>query len=258
MNHPFAAVSSLCWSIAVLPFPANPYRSVRSPALAVARERRGVRGGFSLIELMVVMTIIITVGAMSMPLTSSLISSNKVERSLRILSGTLEQARQYALARNTYVWVAFTDSTPGDPKSGPTMVVLEARDGVDALNWSTVPVSLAGNADIAMVGMMQQLTSVQLTDAGKLAVTGMPAITGTLKSLQPVNLTMPRPGGASLTFTRAIQFTPDGQARVQFYTTAIELGLQPAAIKANAPQSGNVAVLRLGTYTGKLQVYRPN
>ena len=88
---------------------------------------RGGRGNaaraFTLIELITVMTIILIMGSLARPMIGALMGSNTVDKAIADLSLTLEQARAYALANNTYVRVGF-GSAP--VSSGSTMPALVA------------------------------------------------------------------------------------------------------------------------------------
>jgi prepilin-type N-terminal cleavage/methylation domain-containing protein len=71
---------------------------------------RTLRQGFSLIELLAVMTIIIIMGAMSLPMLSSL--SNQIGRkgAVNILLNSFEQARVTALNTGVTTYVGFADA----------------------------------------------------------------------------------------------------------------------------------------------------
>ncbi len=66
-----------------------------------------------------------------------------------------------------------------------------------------------------------------------------------------MNLTL-NAGGTTYTFTQAIEFAPDGEARVSTWNDFVELGIKSSI----NPQSSNVAVMRLTRLTGKYSVYR--
>ncbi|MEZ0297058.1 MAG: Tfp pilus assembly protein FimT/FimU [Candidatus Methylacidiphilales bacterium] len=219
------------------------------------------RRGFTLLELLVTVTIIAALSAISMPFAPALFKSNQVEQGVLAIAGTLEQARQHAVTHNTYVWVAFMPAPADKPQNGATMIVVESRGGIDTLNWSTDAVALKGHADLNVVGPVRSLPGMQIADAGSVSVPNLPASGSTSSSsLQPVQMLLPYAAGGNLTFSRAVQFTPDGRARVQSYTSQIELGLKPSfgASSSTSTAAVNVAVLRLGSLTGKIKVYRPS
>ena len=84
------------------------------PARPIGRGRG--RGGFTLIELLTVIVIMLMVSALSITALQGLFSSTGYDSSLSRIVGILEQARSYAVAQDTYVWVAFY---PLDPTQLP-------------------------------------------------------------------------------------------------------------------------------------------
>ena len=209
---------------------------------------------FSLVELLVVMAIIAVLAALALPAISGLTRGNRMNQNLLALGGIFEQARQVAISRNTFVWVAFSDPLPGTSSDGVLVATLAAKGGVDPLNWSTSPIALAGNPDLEIVGKPQTLAGVKIQDAGATHVPNLPAEDpGNLSSLQPVQLQIPV-GGQAINFTRAVQFTPTGEARVKTFVRFVEIGMVPV-LPGSA--SANVAVWRLAEITGRATLYRP-
>jgi prepilin-type N-terminal cleavage/methylation domain-containing protein len=220
---------------------------------------RDQRRGFTLIEVLVTVTIIAALSAISLPLAPALFRSNRVNQGLLAIAGTMEQARQHAVTHNTYVWVIFMPAPADKPQNGAAMVVIESRGGIDTLNWSTDPVNIVGHPDLSVVGAVRSLPGTQIADAGTVTVPNLPSTGTASASLQPVQVLLPYAAGGNLTFSRAVQFTPDGRASVKNYTSQIELGLKQSIGATTSTSSGaaNAAVLRLGSLTGKLKVYRP-
>lgn len=83
----------------------------------MTRTLRNVRlsGGFTLIELMTVAAIIVVLAALTIPAISAFSESQRIRRSLDELSRLLEFAKAEAMARDTYVWVAFQNVGTSDP-----------------------------------------------------------------------------------------------------------------------------------------------
>jgi prepilin-type N-terminal cleavage/methylation domain-containing protein len=60
---------------------------------------------FSLVELMVVMTLITILSLITIPAISATMMAGSVNQAVTEISLSIGQARAYAMAHNTYVWV---------------------------------------------------------------------------------------------------------------------------------------------------------
>jgi len=215
------------------------------------------RQGFTLLELMTVVVVIGIMASLSMSLGSNLVNSNRFTQNILTMSGIMEMARQHAITNNTYVWVAFTDTAP----EGVYIAAIESKEGTNSLAdptsgvWENTGKKLSDFANLNLLRKAQLIPNLTLKDASTLSVSGMPTATGTVTSLQTIKLVVPV-GHIDRTFTRAIQFTPTGAARVFSNSSCVEVGIAPAS--PSSTSNVNVAVLRLAGITGKLTVYRPN
>ncbi len=117
----------------------------------------GHRAAFSLIELLSVMAIVGMLSVAAVPALNSINSSGGVTKAGYDIGGLLEQARAYAMARNTYVFVGVAEVDGAQPESavqtsaGVGRVVVAAvasksgRKNMDPSNL--VPVSKAFRFD---------------------------------------------------------------------------------------------------------------
>lgn len=103
---------------------------MKSPAPAPSRV---ARSAFTLLELMVVIGIMAILMLMIVPAFTTIKSAKDTNSIVYMISGAFEQARTYAVANNTYVWVGFFEDDPtiGSPKS-------PADPGIGQLTISTV------------------------------------------------------------------------------------------------------------------------
>ena len=203
--------------------------------------------GFTLIELMVVMSIMVTMMAFSRPMISALVGSNSVNKAISDLSCTLEEARAYAMANNTYVNVGFgtTANSPSNPTPSFVVLCLYSIDGT--INASAAS-DLASNAKWLAIGRTLVLNNFNFNDAlgtssdATPATTDIPAFTRAVGNLGVVN------------FSGCIQFSPRGTARVQVASPARFIKV---ALDQSAPMNGkNPFVIRMGGLTGAIEILR--
>src|ERR1700744_1900659 len=80
---------------------------------------RPTRRGFSLIELLTVLVIISIMSALAVTAISSMGKADGFNSATSTLSTLLEQARAYAMANNTYVFVGIAETDASQPAGGP-------------------------------------------------------------------------------------------------------------------------------------------
>jgi prepilin-type N-terminal cleavage/methylation domain-containing protein len=218
--------------------------------------------GFSLTELLVVIAIMAMLTVIGLPALSALSTSGGMNETVAELGGLLDQARQYAVAQNTYVWVAFYPNTSATEGNTLTVAIVASKDGTDPSPWAdygTIPSDTLG-----LMGRVKTFKQIKLSDAG--------AFTADLISTLPTSPAVDSannladntavfhiklPGATAATsFTRAIQFTPRGEVRNNSNPIDIvEFGVQPQ--KHTTSDAHNVAVIRINGTTGQTLVYRP-
>ena len=99
--------------------------------------RRPPTSGFTLVELIVVIGIIILLTALLTPAFTNLKSAGDVTSAAYTVKGVLEQARTYAMANNTYTWVGFYEEDASQSSTNPAtpgvgrlvMSVVASKDG---------------------------------------------------------------------------------------------------------------------------------
>lgn len=220
------------------------------------------RKAFSLVELLTVIAVMSLLVSVAVPAVTSLAKGNQMNQSLMEIAGTLDQARQYAISHNTYVWVALRPNPAGASGEELSVVLLASKTGTDPSPWAnygTVP-----NAQIDLIGRPRTFSQIRLEEAATFRDDKIPGLTGksgvTLDNT-PANGTavfgVKVPGVASpVNFTRVIQFTPGGEARVSSSVIdVIEFGIHPT--RGTVADNNNVAVLRVNGLTGQTTVYRP-
>jgi len=136
--------------------------------------------GFTLIELVGVIAIIIALAALLIPAFTSLKGAGDITHAAHTIAGVLDQARTYAVANNTYVWVGIyeesttadapTNATPPYPGKGRVLLaIVAANDGTPGCQD---PASSTSNrlplipSQISQVGKLVKIENIHVTDIG--------------------------------------------------------------------------------------------
>jgi prepilin-type N-terminal cleavage/methylation domain-containing protein len=211
--------------------------------------------GFTLVELLVVIAIIAIMAVLSGPALTAIINSGGVNRAVNGVSLTLEQARAYAMSHNTYVWVGFSDPTAQNQKL--TVATVAGKTGTQN--------DLSATATFSSITTMQTYDNFILTspNTAKVALVnpGMDTtaddvtIPGTPFPGMPFK--MPQPGGGTLDFKYAVQFSPQGEATINGAASHwIQIVLQPVRGGIAANYDPNLSVIQVATLTGQVEIYR--
>lgn len=225
--------------------------------------------GFSLTELLVVIALMGFLAAASVPAMSALNGSGRINQTVSEVAGLLEQSRQYAIAQNTYVWVAFHEDTNASGVNTVTVAVMASKDGTNptavtpGYNFGTIP---SATALVNMICPLRTFSQVTLKDAGTITsstISKLPTVplnsNDNSLARSAASFTIKIPGATSaVNFVRYVLFTPSGEARNYANTIdVLEIGMQPLKGTGTNQTDNNVAVLRISGLTGLTQVYRP-
>ena len=252
--------------------------------------------GFTLVELLAVIAIIAIMALVLVPSISGLQSAGGFTKAIGDISMTLTQARLYAMAHNTYVFVGLTETQvqvpPGTTQIAATpsqggrvwIDVVASQDGTPAYpstvtTWNLIPAGYpgAGQPDLIPIQKIEYFDNVhiaELENSGTISGSmNRPIVANANQvgdatfdaSLNPgMQLTVPlASANPRVTFNKIIQFDPQGVPSVLGVgiVPAIEIGLQPThGVNIPPPPTsatlGNQAALQLDGTTGTVTVYR--
>jgi prepilin-type N-terminal cleavage/methylation domain-containing protein len=251
-------------------------RSLISDLRFLRRERASA---FTLIELLVVMGIIAILTVLIAPAFTTIKSGTDVTSAANTVKDTLDTARTYAKANNTYAWVGFFEENVASTISGTAgigrlvMSIVSSKDGT--IIYSGSP----GTIDATRLTQVGKLTKI---DNAHLATFTDGSGTGTTFDFRPpvtFNGTQYRigappippntgtlfqyPTGSPYLFWKAVQFSPDGEARIinsatsYSLQTVAEIGLEPThgnVVPASVP--ANVAAVQFTGVGGNVKIYQ--
>jgi prepilin-type N-terminal cleavage/methylation domain-containing protein len=228
--------------------------------------------GFSLIELLIVLSLMALLTALSAPAVFSLSSSGRTNQAITSLAGALEIARQYAVAQNTYTWVAFSETTDASGQKLLVVAIVGSQDGTDPAagsnSWSQYNYGPVPGPGLALVNKVITFPQVELQDAASFSssqIPGLPDVqppvssgSNSVATSSSGFFTINLPGVGTQTFTQAIEFLPDGEARNGVGAIdVVDIDMQPVEGGGAVPNNKNVAVLRVNGLTGEAAIYRP-
>ncbi len=224
--------------------------------------------GFTLVELLVVVGIIVVLTALLVPAFTSIKSGGDVTSAAYTVKGVLDQARTYAMANNTYTWVGFAGSVGTSPSSvtGQVFIAIVASNDGTQLgtdSTSTNPLVLGSTP-----GTVTQLSKMIRLDNSHIGDTGVPTNNGTEFESRPSVATFYRVSASGdtahpftvqgTTFNRWIQFSPRGEAVVKGGGTQVaqyaEVGLLPT--RGTTLLAPNIAAIQISGFGGNVRIYR--
>jgi prepilin-type N-terminal cleavage/methylation domain-containing protein len=213
--------------------------------------------GFSLVELLVVMAILVVMLALAGPAMNALKGANDVNQAAADLSGILEQARAYAMANNTFTYVGLHQVTGND--SSVKFAVFASKDGTRTIT-----------DNLQQISRLKTIENAQLTDKVEdytnnkrpMASSGN-SVENMLSANSGITLPTLGSGNTQVTFERVLRFGPNGLAQADGLTPDAadnpkgyyEFGLYQT--RGSKPLTENSAVVQVSGLTGSVQVYRP-
>jgi prepilin-type N-terminal cleavage/methylation domain-containing protein len=246
---------------------------------------REVQNGFTLVELLTVISIASILAILSLPAVQGLQKAGSFNKAVYTMADSLQFARSYAMSQNTYVYVGLTEvARSQDPGVNPqtagvgrvAMSIVATRDGVsDAATWST---AAATGGNIIQVRPVQTFDFLHIsTNPFPAATTGnmarllnvTPANISSITSVTPTTpFSLPlgsAVGSGKYNFNNlgVICFNPQGEVLMNGSAVQwLEIDIQPMVGMVTPPtvtnaNQGNQAALVVDGVAGAVTVYRP-
>jgi prepilin-type N-terminal cleavage/methylation domain-containing protein len=223
------------------------------------------RAGFTLIELLSVVTLMLVLVGIATPFLSRFMGPANFTQNVTKVSILLEQARQHAVTQNTYVWVAFCQSSgganPAYPEERIAVAILASTDGTNPFDWSSPTTASVPSPtqNIALISKLEWLKSTRIEDTSAVSSFGTTAKKPThpgVELYQNLTFLITPPGSSSpLEFDRVLVFSPQGDARVSDSPVAFaDFALQP--MRGNQDDQSNFAIFQISGLTGLSRIYR--
>jgi prepilin-type N-terminal cleavage/methylation domain-containing protein len=240
--------------------------SMRVPRMFPAPKPRTSVSGFTLIELVMVMAIMLMVLGFAAPSVVGILKGKKIEQALSTVTGVLEQARMDAATQNTYLWTGFMNVAARDSKSGVDelwMMTFRGRSGENRIPTNA--------EDVLPVSTLQRVEGVNMVEVDKLPDRVKALLPVTYKDVasSPKSQAKLTWKGTAATgtreFDRILLFTPRGEAlwetgspkELPLSEPNFVVGLSRTQNGNVAPNEKDMAVVLVAGVTGRVSVGRP-
>ena len=240
-----------------------------------------------------VIVIIAVLMVLVAPAFTTIKSGTDITSAAYTISGVLDQARTYAKANNTYVWVGFyeenttatapTNNPPPYPGKGRLLVATVcSTDGTQIFQDSDPAAPLPANR-ISRLGRLITIEGVHLTDIGNPSPTPNPTPTPDTLAARPAvpyidnspndhynrvssdsaDTTKFTFTAQNYTFYKAIRFSPRGEANMNNTNDlgsplkrAGEIGVKPTHGTIVDTNAANLVAIQLTGVGGNVKIYR--
>jgi prepilin-type N-terminal cleavage/methylation domain-containing protein len=233
--------------------------------------------GFSLLELLAVITIMAILASLAVLSFRGMNSSGNFNKAVDEISGILEQGRSYAMGQNTYVWIVLYENAPANSPTSVFVAAFASGDGTDPFGWSSTPATVTVPPGTVNGTTLTQIIRVHRYKGLNLETTTLPsapsnsATPATNPATPPATaapvfqlttqsdagqIQLANAGTGAISTYWLIQFTPTGAARTSANPIdSVWLGMQPS-LSATGVDTHNIASIKVSGLTGAVAVYR--
>jgi Tfp pilus assembly protein FimT len=231
--------------------------------------RVGLRAAaFTLVELMIVISIMMLLMSFAAPTMSGILKGKKTEQAISVLTAVFEHARMEAVVQNTYIWVGLTNKRPSGTSQTPSgqdevwVMSFKGRNGERRPNGAFIPAA-----------SMRRIEGVSILDLGSLPQViseklHKKASRGDLMNAAPSSSSISWAGNldtGSVEFNQLILFTPRGEAlledgvadRLPQPVPYVAMGLGNTVGGAIGKNDRDLAAILVDGFNGRVSVIRP-
>lgn len=163
--------------------------------------------GFTLVELLAVISIMAIMLSLVVMGVGDLNQSRKGDFAVSNLTLALETARLHAQSKNTYTWLALTKNPAASTDPSLKVAIIASTDGMSKsygndAPWPANTINIKGSADFKQVGKTITIEEYKID-----VPLDSPPLSSTPQFSIPFN-------GSTVSFTRVIEFTPTGEAKI--------------------------------------------
>jgi prepilin-type N-terminal cleavage/methylation domain-containing protein len=236
------------------------------------------RAGFTLIELLVVIAIVAVLMALLVPAMSSLKGAGDFTKAVYDIQGTLDQARAYAMANNTYVYVGWQEvdadisanSATQNPGIGRVvMAVVASKEGTRVFKAGTTTLD---PTKVVAISKLRQFDNLHLGQPIKTGNMERPPVAASNQVAESAAFDFAAPcfswpleGSAKYQFVKVIEIDPQGIPRPpgavnDAIVDRLELGLIQSrgnVVIDTGTNNGQQAAIQLDGITSATRLFRP-
>jgi len=192
-------------------------------------------GGFSLIEILLVIAILVMLAVVALPAIGPVLAGSNINRAGITATDSILRARQEAVSRNREVQVLFYNfSAPASAQGWRAVQVFRVEQS--STGRTIVPASrVTLLPEGSMISSNAALSPLLFADASLKGTTNLPSYGATSYA--------------------GFRFRPNGSLSSEINSTNNFLTLQAASARGNPP--ANYYTLQINPVTGKVTAYRP-